>query len=104
MEIITATESVVLNSEYHDKEADAKSLCQVICRILNKNRNMKIKKNLSKEQRKTLKEKQENNSNTKVYPFHKDSGFVVSLERDAIKKIGLQPGKAKVMKIQQKNT
>ena len=56
MEIITVTESVVLNSEYHDKEADAKSLCQVICRILNKNRNMKLKKNLSKEQRKTLKE------------------------------------------------
>ena len=49
MEIITATESVALNLEYHNKEADAESLCQNVCHILNKNRNMKIKDNLSKE-------------------------------------------------------
>ena len=52
MEIITATESVALNLEYHNKEADAKSLRQNVCHILNKNRNMKIKDNFSKEQRK----------------------------------------------------
>ena len=47
IEIITATESVALNLEYHNKEADAESLCQNVCHILNKNRNMKIKDNLS---------------------------------------------------------
>ena len=54
MEIITATESVALNFEYLNKEADAESLRQNVCHILNKNRNMKIKDNLSKEQRKAL--------------------------------------------------
>ena len=55
MEIITATEVVALNLEYHNKEADAESLRQNVCHILNKNRNMKIKDNLSKEQQKALK-------------------------------------------------
>ena len=54
MEIITATESVALNFEYLNKEADAESLRQNVCHILNKSRNMKIKDNLSKEQRKAL--------------------------------------------------
>ena len=56
MEIIIASESVALNLEYHNKEADAKSLRQNVCHILNKNRNMNIKDNLSKEQQKALKE------------------------------------------------
>ena len=46
MEIITATESVALNLEYHNKEADGQSLRQNVCHILNKNRNMNIKDNL----------------------------------------------------------
>ena len=69
------------------KEADAESLRQNICHILNKNKNMKIKDNLSKEQRKALKQIQQNNNNTKVYPFDKSSKFVVLSEGDAIKKI-----------------
>ena len=48
MEIITATASVALILEYHNKETDAKSLSQNVCHILNKNRNMKIEDNLSK--------------------------------------------------------
>ena len=56
MEIITATESVALNLEYHNKEADAESLRQNVCHILDKNRNMKIQDNLSKERLKSLKE------------------------------------------------
>ena len=55
MGIITATESVALNLEYHNKEVDGEYLHQNLCHILNKKRNMKIKDNLSKEQRKTLK-------------------------------------------------
>ena len=55
MEVVTATESVALNLEYHKKEADAESLRKSVCHILNKNRTLKIKGNLSKEQRKVLK-------------------------------------------------
>ena len=58
---------------------------------------MKIKDNLSKEQRKALKEIWQINNNTKVYPFDKGSGFVVLSEGDAIKKIEEQLGKAKVI-------
>ena len=70
MEIIAATKSVALNLEYHN-EADTESLRQNLCHILNKNRNMKINDNLSKEQRKALKEIRQINNNAKVYPFGK---------------------------------
>ena len=55
--------------------------------ILSKNRNMKIKDNLSKEQRKALKEIQQINNNTKVYPVDKASVFFVLSEGDTINKI-----------------
>ena len=55
--------------------------------ILSKNRNMKIKDNLSKEQRKALKEIQQINNNTKVYPVDKASVFIVLSEGDTINKI-----------------
>ena len=97
MEIITATEPAPLNLEYHKKEADVKSLRQSVGHFLNKNRNMKMKDNLSKEQRKALKQIRQINNNTKVYPFDKGSGFVVLSEGDAIKKIEEQLGKAKVI-------
>ena len=97
MEIITATESVALNLECHNKEADDESLRQNVCHILNKNRNMKIKDNLSKEQRKALKETRQISNNTKVYPFDKGSRFVVLSKGDAIKKAEEQLGKAKVI-------
>ena len=60
MEIIAATESVALNLECHNKEAYDESLRQNVCHIINKNRNMKIKDNLSKEKRKALKEIRQN--------------------------------------------
>ena len=94
MEIITTTKSV--NLEYEDKEADVEFLRQKVCHILNKNRNMKIKDTLSKEQRKALREMQRINNNTKVYPVDKGSGFVVLSDRDAIKKIAEQLEKAAV--------
>ena len=58
---------------------------------------MKIRDNLSKEQRKALKEIRQINNNTKVYPFDKGSGFVVLSEGDAIHKIEEQLRKAKVI-------
>ena len=97
MEIIIASESVALNLEYHNKEADAKFLRQNVCHILNKNRNMNIKDNLSKEQQKALKEIWQINNKTKVYPFDKGSLFVFLSEGDAIEKIEEQLGNAKVI-------
>ena len=94
MEITIASESVALNLEYHNKEADAESLRQNVCHILNKNRN---KDNLSKEQQKALKEIRQINNNTKVYPFDKGSWFAVLSEGDAIEKIEEQLGNAKVI-------
>ena len=95
MEIITAAEPVALNLEYHNKEVDIESLRQSVCQILNKNRNIKIKDNFQKEQRKALKEIRPVNNNTKVYP--KGSEFVVLSEEDAMRKIEKQLGKAKVI-------
>ena len=97
MEIITATEPAPFNLEYHKKEADVKSLRQSVGHFLNKNRNMKMKDNLSKEQRKALKQIRQINNNTKVYPFDKGSGVVVLSDGDVIKKIEKQLGKAKVI-------
>ena len=77
MESITVTESAALKLEYHNKVADVESLRQNVCHIINKNRNMKIKDNLSKEQRKAFKEIRQINNNTKVCPFHKVSGFFI---------------------------
>ena len=56
---------------------------------------MKMKDNLSKEQRKALKKIYQINSNTKVYLFDKGSGFIVSSEGDAMKKTEDQLKKAK---------
>ena len=90
-------ESVALNLEYHNKEEDAKSLRQNVCRILSKNRNMKIKDNLSKEQRKVLKEMQQINNNTKVQPVDKASVFTILSEGDTINKIEEQLVKTEVI-------
>ena len=83
--------------QQNNKKADAESLRQNVCHILNKNRNMKIKGNLSKEQGKALKEMRQINNNTKVYPFDKGSRFAVLSEGDTIKKIEEQLEKAKVI-------
>ena len=79
------------------KEAEVESLRQNECHILYKNRNMKIKDSLSKEERKVLKVIRQINNNTKVYPFDKGSGFVVLSEGDAIKKMEEQLRKVKVI-------
>ena len=97
MKIIIAMEPVALNLEYHNKKADAKFLRQNVCHALNENINIKIKNNLSKEQRKALKEIRQINNNTNFYIFDKGSGFFVLSEGDPIKKIEKQLGKAKVI-------
>ena len=90
-------QNYILNGKLNSKMDTVRASFTKSCHILNKNRNMKIKDNLSKEQRKALKEIWQINNNTKVYPFDKGSGFVVLSEGDAIKKIEEQLGKAKVI-------
>ena len=103
MEIITAKESVALNLEYTIKKQIPNPCVKTYVMFLTKikimkiMKNMKIKDNLSKEQRKALKEIRQINNNTKVYPFDKGSGFVVLSERDAINKTEEQLGKAKAI-------
>ena len=90
-------QNYILNGKLNSKMDTVRASFTKSCHILNKNRNMKIKDNLSKEQRKALKEIWQINNNTKVYPFDKGSGFVVLSEGDAIKKIEEQLGKAEVI-------
>ena len=90
-EIIKAIGLLALNLEYHDNKADAESLHH----IFNKSRNITIKDKLSKDQRKALREIQQINKKSKVYPFDKGTGFVILSEGDVIKKVGKQLGKAK---------
>ena len=96
MVIVTTTELVAFKLKYVNKEADVESLRQNACHILSKNRNVKIKDKLSKEQGKALKEIRQINNDTKVYQFDKCSGFVILSEGNVIEKIEEQLGKAKV--------
>ena len=58
------------------KETDEKYLRQKVSHILNINLNIKVRGSLSKAQRKALVQIK-NNKDSKIYPFDKDSGFVV---------------------------
>ena len=54
MDIITSTESCALDMEQNHKEDEAESLRQNVSRILRKN--LKIRGNLTKDERRALKE------------------------------------------------
>ena len=58
MDIITLTESGALDLKYNHKERDAETLRQNVSNILQKNLNLKIRDNLTKDERRALKELQ----------------------------------------------
>ena len=58
MDIITSTESGALDLKYNHKEHDAETLRQNVSNILQKNLNLKIRDNLTKDERRALKELQ----------------------------------------------
>ena len=70
-------------------------LRQKVIHTLHRNLNIKLRDNLSKPQRQALVQ-MKNSKDTTIYPFDKDSGYVVLSEKNAMQKIEEQLGKAKV--------
>ena len=95
MDIISATETCVIDIENSSKETNAELLRQKVSHILNRNLNIKLWDNLSKPQTKALVQ-MKNNKDTTIYPFDKGSGFVVLAEKNSMQKIEEQLGKAKI--------
>ena len=62
--------------EYNRKENKVETLRQNVSNILQKNLNLKIKNNLTKDERRTLKELQRHNQ-LWVYEFNKDCRFAI---------------------------
>ena len=86
MDIITSTELCASNLERQDQRAESESLRQEVSDILLKNFNIKTKDNLTKNERIAIKEIK-NNTDIKIYPFDKGSGFTIINDADAISKI-----------------
>ena len=76
MDIITSTESFVLDMEHNYKESNAETLRQKVSHILQKNLNLKIRSNLKKDERRALKELQKNDK-IRVHEFDKGCGFAI---------------------------
>ena len=51
MDMITSTESCVLNVKHNHKENEAQTLRQYVCNILQKNLNVKLRSNLKEDER-----------------------------------------------------
>ena len=82
MEIITAIESQALKLESSKKDASAENLPQIVSKILSMTIGKKQQDNLSKAQRKALKQLK-NDKQVKVYPFDKDIGFALLNDIDS---------------------
>ena len=93
MDIITSTESCVLDMEHNYKESNAETLRQKVSHILQKNLNLKIRSNLKKDERRALKELQKNDK-ISVHEFDKSCGFAIVSNDTAKEKIQKQLGKA----------
>ena len=86
MDIISATETCAIDLENSSKETDAECLRQKVSHILNRNLNIKLQDNQSKQQGQALVQ-MKNNKGTTTYPFDKCSGFAVLSEKNAMQKI-----------------
>ena len=60
MDKITSTESCTLNMEYNHKENESETIRQNVSNILQKILNLKIRSNLTKDERRVLEELQKN--------------------------------------------
>ena len=91
MDIIQATEIWALELENDGYFEKAERLRQGVSKILSKDVNKKHRNNLTIGQRNAIREIK-NDTNLKVYPFDKGSGFVIMKEKHAIKRIEEQIG------------
>ena len=81
MELVSKTESAALKLEFSKKETEAQSLRRDVLRLLKMNKPKKD--NLTREQRKAMKEIVED-ENISIYPFDKGVGFVRMKKRRCI--------------------
>ena len=98
MDIITSTESCPLDMKHNHNENEAEILRQIVSNILQKNLNLKIRSNLTKDERRALKELQKDGK-LKVHEFNKGCRFAVVTNDMAKEKIEEQLGKASKTKI-----
>ncbi|XP_065667816.1 uncharacterized protein LOC136088087 [Hydra vulgaris] len=93
MDIIATTELFALKLEYNNKIENAQDLRKNALKELKMGK--KISQNLTREQRKALKEIKENKL-VKIYPFVKGNGFVRIEHEKALERIRDQIGQTKV--------
>ena len=93
MDMITSTESCVLNVKHNAKENEAETLRQCVCNILQKNLNVKIRSNLKKDERIASKELQKNDK-IRALEFDKGCGFEIVTNDTTKEKIEEQLDKA----------
>ena len=96
IDIIQTTEICALDLEREAKSSIAESLRQNISGIITKDLKKKHKDNLSFDERKALTE-MKHDKNISIYPFDKETGFVVIKKKDAIQKIEEQITKSKII-------
>ncbi|XP_065662793.1 uncharacterized protein LOC136085418 [Hydra vulgaris] len=94
MDTIATTESFTLKLEYNNKIENAQGLRKNVLKELKMGK--KISQNLTREQRKALKEIKENKL-VDIYPFDKGNGFVRIEHEKALEKIRDQIGQTKVL-------
>ncbi|XP_047137571.2 uncharacterized protein LOC124814063 [Hydra vulgaris] len=86
MDIITNIEMCALRLEKLDKSIHAESLRQNCSNILTNSLKLRLKDNLSKQQRISIR-KLKMNFDIKIYPFDKGTGFALLYQRDASLKL-----------------
>ena len=101
MDIITSTESFVLDMEHNYKESNAETLRQKVSHILQKNLNLKIRSNLKKDEKRGIKRITKNDK-TRAHEFDKCCGFAIMTNETAKEKIEEQLGKAAKAKMNRK--
>ena len=103
MDIITSTEIAANELEQKDLRVNAERLRHDVTKILSKYNNKKLPSNLDRNQLNALKELR-TESDLKVVPFDKGTGFALLENNDMISKINEQIGEAKIISNDPTNT
>nr|XP_047132439.1 uncharacterized protein LOC105845309 [Hydra vulgaris] len=96
MDIITNIETCALELEQQNKQTQAEILRQNCSKILTSSLKLKIKDNLTKQQRLSL-QNLKKHSHLKIYPFDKGTGFALLCENEAKAKLEEQIKNSKII-------
>ncbi|XP_065667605.1 uncharacterized protein LOC136087909 [Hydra vulgaris] len=96
MDIITNIETCALQFEKLKKPTQAETLRQNCSQILTNSLKLKLKDNITKQQRLSI-NKLKNNSIIKIYPFNKGTGFALLNQNDASLKLEEQIKNSKII-------